>query len=175
MDLVLQTLARKRAEILGAIRKHETAIAQAKHDLAHVSATMKILEGSEANRRAYVVSQGFFAKGEIAAICRRHLTDGPLNTRKLAERVMGKKGLDASNVTLRNSVVYKVVQALRHAARRRAVVMVEKRAGLCVWGMPSDEIRGSEDKPGVMKLESRTSCRPCLKSRERKAPQNQLP
>jgi hypothetical protein len=56
MDLVLQTLARKRAEILGAIAKHEAAIAQAKHDLAHVSATMKILEGSEARERAYIVS-----------------------------------------------------------------------------------------------------------------------
>lgn len=136
MELVLQTLARKRAEIIGAIRKHEAAITQAKHDLSHVSATMKILEGTDANARAYIVSQGFFAKGEIAGICQRHLADGPLNTRELAEHVMVEKGLDVSDAPLRNSVVYKVVQALRHAARRRAVVMVEKRGGLCVWRLP---------------------------------------
>lgn len=53
--------------------------------------------------------------------------DGPLNTRELAERVMCEKTLDASDTPLRNSVVYKVVQALRHAMRRGAVRMVEKR------------------------------------------------
>jgi len=29
--------------------------------------------------------------------------------------------------------VFKVVQALRHAARRKIVVMVEKRKGMCIW------------------------------------------
>jgi hypothetical protein len=33
----------------------------------------------------------------------------------------------------RNSVVFKVVQSLRHAERRRLVTMVEKRKGICVW------------------------------------------
>ncbi len=132
MELLLSQLARKRAEIAGAIKKHEASIAQAKHDLAHINATINILEGSDGSR-TYIVSQGFFAKGEIATICQRHLTDGPLNTRELAERVMCEKGLDVSDGPLRNSVVYKVVQALRHAARRRVVVMIEKRAGICVW------------------------------------------
>lgn len=136
MELVIDTLKRKQAEIIGSITNHQAAIAQAKHDLAHVNATMKILEGSDTNRRAYIVSQGFFARGEIAAICQRHLADGPLNTRELAERVMSEKGLDPSDVPLRNSVVYEVVQALRHAFRRHAVVMVEKRRGLCVWRLP---------------------------------------
>lgn len=136
MELVLQTLERKRAEIIGAIKKHEAAIAQAKHDLAHVSATIRLLESPEGGGRAYIVSQGFFAKGEIAGVCQRYLVDGPLTTRELAERVMGEKGLDISDGPLRNSVVYKVVQALRHATRRRTVVMVEKRSGLCVWGLP---------------------------------------
>lgn len=45
---------------------------------------------------------------------------------------MIEKGLDASDAPL----LYKVVQALRHAARRRAVVMAEKRGGLCVWRLP---------------------------------------
>lgn len=132
MELVLQTLTRKRAEIVGAIKKHEAQIAQAKHDLAHINATLKII--GEPQGRGYIVSQGFFAKGEIAEICQRHLVDGPLNTRELAERVMGEKGLDVSDTPLRNSVVYKVVQALRHARRRNAVQMLEKNKGLCVWG-----------------------------------------
>jgi hypothetical protein len=38
-----------------------------------------------------------------------------------------------SDTPLRNSVVFKVVQSLRHAERRRLVTMVEKRKGICVW------------------------------------------
>lgn len=69
MELVLKTLNRKRAEILGAIKKHEACTAQAKHDLAHVNATMKNLEAKESSRDTYIVAQGFFAKVEIAEIC----------------------------------------------------------------------------------------------------------
>jgi hypothetical protein len=46
---------------------------------------------------------------------------------------MAERGLDATDGTLRNSVVFKVVQALRHAKRRRLVRMVEKQKGMCVW------------------------------------------
>ena len=67
---------------------------------------------------AYIVAQGFFAKGELAAMCRRYLESGPLTTRELAERVMTEKGLDASDGPLRNSVMYMVVQAPQHPARR---------------------------------------------------------
>lgn len=42
--------------------------------------------------------------------------------------------LDVSDTTLRNSVIFKVVQPLRDAARR-LVTMVEKRKGMCVWGV----------------------------------------
>ena len=136
MDLVLQALERKRAEIIGAIKRHEAAIAQAKHDLAHISATLKLLGRPGGDGQAYIVAQGFFAKGELAAMCRRYLESGPLTTRELAERAMTEKGLDASDGPLRNSVVYKVVQALRHAARRNAVVLDGKRGGQCVWRLP---------------------------------------
>ena len=132
-QLVIAGLKRKQREILGAIRAYEAQIAQAKHDLAHINAAMKILEGTEANKRTYIAGRGFFDKGEIAEIAQRHLTEGPLNTREVAERVMIEKGLDVGDTNLRNSVVYKTVQALRHARRRNAVSLVGKNKGLCVW------------------------------------------
>ena len=88
----------------------------------------------ECQRTRYVVSHGFFKKGEIADLCVLHLRqDSELTTRELAERVMCERGLDPKDATLRNSVVFKVVQSLRHAARRKIVVMVEKRKGMCIW------------------------------------------
>lgn len=132
--LVLQTLTQKRAEILGRIRAYEAQIAHAKHDLAHLNATMELFAAPERQRARYMVSHGFFKKGEIADICARHLdVDGEMTTRELAERVMAERDLDISDGALRNSVVFKVVQALRHAKRRKLVRMVEKRKGMCVW------------------------------------------
>ena len=87
----------------------------------------------------------------------RHLrADGKLDTRQLAERLMCERNLDATDTALRNSVVFKVVQALRHAARRKIVTMIEKRKGVCVWApleglipLPANSLsrRGSREKP----------------------------
>ena len=41
--LVVQSLREMRAEILGRIAAYEAQIAQAKHDLAHVNATLRLL------------------------------------------------------------------------------------------------------------------------------------
>lgn len=138
--LIVQTLTEKRAEILGRIRAYEAQIAQAKHDLAHVNATIELFTAPERQRARYMVSHGFFKKGEIADICAGHLgVDREMTTRELAERVMAERGLDSSDTALRNSVVFKVVQALRHAKRRKLVRMVEKRKGMCVWA-PGDAV-----------------------------------
>ena len=132
--LVIQSLKDKRAEIHGRIAAYQAQIAQAKHDLAHLNASIRLFADPDSERARYMVSHGFFKKGEIADICVRHLDiDGELTTRELAERVMVERKLDATDATLRNSVVFKTVQALRHAARRKLVRMVEKRKGMCVW------------------------------------------
>jgi hypothetical protein len=154
--LVIQTLKQKRAEISGAIAAYQARIAQARHDLAHINASIRLFESGEHNRAQYIVSHGFFQKGEIADICVRHLlADGELDTRQLAERVMCERHLDATDTALRNSVIFKVVQALRHAARRKIVTMVEKRKGVCVWApveglipLPANSLsrRGSREK-----------------------------
>jgi transposase InsO family protein len=132
--LIIKALQDKRAEIHGRITAYEAQIAQAKHDLAHVNATLRLFTDVEKQRARYVVSHGFFKKGEIADLCAQQLSEvRELTTRQLAERVMCARDLDATDATLRNSVVFKVVQALRHAARRKLVVMVDKRKGMCIW------------------------------------------
>jgi|SRR5215207_2260918 len=132
--LVIQSLKDKRAEIHGRIAAYQAQIAQAQHDLAHLNAAIRLFTDPEQQRARYLVSHGFFKKGEVADICVRHLRAGAeLSTRELAERVMCERQLDVSDTTLRNSVVFKVVQALRQATRRRLVRMVGKRKGMCVW------------------------------------------
>ena len=100
-DLIVKALRDKRAEIHGRITAYEAQIEQAKHDLAHVNATLRLFTDVEKQRARYVVSHGFFRKGEIADLCALQLQDGSeLTTRALAERVMRARDLDATDATL---------------------------------------------------------------------------
>jgi hypothetical protein len=100
--LVIQSLKDKRGEIHGRIAACQAQIAQAKHDLAHINASIRLFTDPEHQRARYIVSHGFFKKGEIADICLRHLEiDGEMTTRELAERVMIERKLDATDTTLR--------------------------------------------------------------------------
>lgn len=87
----------------------------------------------------YVVSHGFFKKGEIADVGVRHLgVDGEMTTRDLAERVRVACDLEVSDAVLRNSAVVKVVQALRHARCRKLVRRVKKRKDISLLGHDGD-------------------------------------
>ena len=104
--LVVQSLRDMRAEILGRIAAYEAQIAQAKHDLAHLNATLRLFTEPEKQRARYLVSHGFFKKGEIADIFVGQLeADGAMTTRELAKRVMAARKLDVADAKLRNSVV----------------------------------------------------------------------
>ena len=99
--LVIQSLKEKRAEIHGRIAAYQAQIAQAQHDLAHINAAIRLFTDPEQQRARYLVSHGFFRKGEVADICVRHLRAGAeLTTRELAERVMCERKLDVSDTTL---------------------------------------------------------------------------
>ena len=46
---------------------------------------------------------------------------------------LDERDLEITDTALRNSVVFKDAQALRHVRCRKLVRMVEKRQGMCVW------------------------------------------
>lgn len=93
--LIVQSLKDKSGEIHGRIAAYQAEIAQAKHDLAHINASIRLFTDPEHQRARYMVSHGFFKKGEIADLCLRHLEiHGEMTTRELAERVMIERKLD---------------------------------------------------------------------------------
>lgn len=56
-----------------------------------------------------------------------------MTTWELAGQVMMERSSEVSDTTLRNSVVFKVVQALRDAKRRQLGRLIEKCKGMGVW------------------------------------------
>ena len=112
--LIIQTLKQKRAEISGVIAAYQAKIAQARHDLAHINAVVRLVEGGE-QEMGLVHRQSRLIADILPAAFEE------LDTRQLAERVMCQRKPEVSYTPLRNSVVSKVAQSLRYAKRRRFV------------------------------------------------------
>jgi len=132
---VINTLRTKAAELEAYIRKLERAINQAKHDLAHINASILLFEAPPAGTQFPLhFNLGRLFKGrELGQLCRDKLAQGDSSTRELAEYVIEAKGLDVTDKHLRNSVALRVVNAMRMAEKRGKVERVGKLASAIVW------------------------------------------
>jgi hypothetical protein len=133
---ILSTLRRKRDDIESAIATYESKIEDARRDLAAVAATLRLFElnGEAREFPAYADIGRLWRRGEITAVCREALSkEGPLDTRELAVRVLRAKGLDDNDKVMRQTVAFRVVQALSIAAKRGRFGSNGKRKGVRVW------------------------------------------
>ncbi len=135
---ILTTLQRKRDDIERVIAEYEKKIEAARIDLAHVNATLAMFAAPEGRTQfpVYMDTLRLFKRGEIVAICKGALKDGPLDTRELALAVIKAKGLDAKDAVLRRSIAFRIVQAMRLQAKRRTMTAAPKRKGVRVWRLP---------------------------------------
>jgi len=114
------TLRGKRDEITRSIASYEKKLGQAHADLAHINAAIRIFEiGGDTSGfvAPYVDIYRMFKRGEMAAICRDVLTNGPQNTRQVALHVMKAKGLDAGDKVLAKAISYRLIHVPRIQAR----------------------------------------------------------
>jgi hypothetical protein len=89
------TLRAKREEIQASIKLYEERIKQARADLAHVTACIKIFvaSGDAQEMPKYVDVYRLFKRGEQMAVCKEALASGPKSTRELALAVMARRTL----------------------------------------------------------------------------------
>ncbi|MDE2364232.1 MAG: hypothetical protein KGM42_16275 [Hyphomicrobiales bacterium] len=138
------TLRRKRDEILAVIRLYERQLDQARADLAHVNAAMRIFQIDEREHLpAYLDMHRVFTRKEKWPVIEAALREGvPLTTRELAVRLMRWKGLDTSDAVMSKAVSNLLIHSLRMAQTRGKVEMIGKRKGVCVWQLaarPSEQ------------------------------------
>jgi hypothetical protein len=109
------TLRSKRAEIIAATSNYEKRLAQARADLAHITAAITIFEasGDVEDIPPYVDIHRCFKRGEAMNLCKEALASGPLNTRQLALKVMAAKGLDTGDRVLAKAAAGRLIHALR--------------------------------------------------------------
>ena len=137
--IVVSTLNAKQAEIESYIRQLEKQLDQARHDLAHVNATLRLFEvnGERTEFPVYVTLKRMFSRGELPRLCREAVEaspDGELDTRQLASHVMAAKGWETTDRALTTSVTFRVSQTMdEHWKRTGKVRKVGKRAGVNLW------------------------------------------
>jgi hypothetical protein len=132
------TLKSKRDEILFSIRLYEDRIKQARADLAHVTAAIRIFEasGDPKEMSRYVDTHRMFKRGEPIAVCKEALASGPKSTRELALHVMQSKGLDTGDKVLAKAVASQRIHSLRMQSQRGRIVRDGKKGAALVWRLP---------------------------------------
>ncbi len=132
------TLSTKREEIQRVIAGYEAKLAQARADLTHITAAIKIFEATDDPdaMRAYVDTHRIWKRGELMTLCKGFLeSEGPLSTKALAERAMKASGLDATDKVLAKAVAYKIVMAMRAQHIRGRVQDAGRVKGARVWAL----------------------------------------
>ena len=133
---IVRTLTAKRDAIERAILAYEKKIESARKDLAHVNATLAIFAAPEGRTQfpVYADTLRLFRRGEISKLCKEALaTEGPLDTRELALRVIRAKGMDEGDALLRRSIAFRITQALNLQGKRGSIGTLPKRKGVRMW------------------------------------------
>jgi hypothetical protein len=109
------TLKRKRAEIAASIKLYEKHLAQARSDLAHVAAAIRIFEasGKPSDLARYVDTCRLFKRGEPGRSAKRARYRRPKDTRELSLELMKAKGMDTGDKVLAKGLTYRLIHSLR--------------------------------------------------------------
>ena len=134
---IVTTLNTKQAELQGLIAFYEAKAEEARVDLAHVNAVIRLYETGVAPTQfpVHMNMHRLFKRGDLWKLARQALeaSQAPLTTREIAEHVIRERGLDQRDKALRKAITYKLVQALTMQWKRGAVVSEGKRDGVRVW------------------------------------------
>ena len=132
------TLKAKREEIIHAIRLYENQFKQARANLAHISAAIKIFEasGDLQTMPKYVDTYRLYKRGEQMTLCKEALASGAKTTRELSLHVMAAKGFDVGDKVLAKSVASQLIHSLRMQADRGKLIRGGKVGTALVWALP---------------------------------------
>ena len=135
---VVSTLKAKQEEIERSISYYEAKLKEARIDLAHVNATLRLFEiGNDPALQfpAHVDIKRLFKWRELATLCHEALaaSEGPMTTRELALYIVQTKGWDPDDKVLRTAIAYRIVSTLGQQVKRGKALSPGKRAGVRLW------------------------------------------
>lgn len=136
-SLIVTQLLLKRAEIEAQIKSLEDRLGQARADLLHVSATVRLFDPTAIDRPATVYHGATKAlrRSDLFALCKAALqaSPEPLCTRQPARHVITAEGWDGDDARLRLAISHKVGATMKRMSLRGAVKKVGERQKASVW------------------------------------------
>jgi hypothetical protein len=136
------TLRSKRDEIAASVRLYERQLEQAKADLQHVLAAIRIFEasGDPNDATRYMDVHRLFRRGETWAICREALaTKGPMTTKELVTVLMKARKLPDGDRVMNRALGQKLVNSLGKQELRGKLLRDGKRKGVVIWRLPAEK------------------------------------
>jgi hypothetical protein len=133
------TLRYKRDEIVASIKLYERQLEQARADLAHVMAAIRIFEasGNPKDIPKYIDIHRLFRRRETWALCKAALaSNGSMTTKELALELMKAKIIETGDKVLARALGMKLVNSQRKQELRGQLVCEGKRKGVSVWRWP---------------------------------------
>jgi hypothetical protein len=133
------TLRYKRDEIVASIKLYERQLEQARADLAHVMAAIRIFEasGNPKDIPKYIDIHRLFRRGETWALCKAALaSNGSMTTKELALELMKAKILETGDKVLARALGMKLFNSQRKQELRGQLVCEGKWKGVSVWRWP---------------------------------------
>ncbi len=136
--LILTTLRSKQAEIEKHIDGLNTRLTDARADLIHLAATLRLFDPSTTDDRPATAYQGatkFMRRPELFTHCKTALESSheALSTRELARHVISAEGWDVEDRRLRITVAHRIATMMTRYERRGLVRNEGLREGVTLW------------------------------------------
>ena len=128
-SFIISGLIAKRAELSGLITDLEERTHQARADMAHIDATLKLFDPDSVPenirpKAPAAARSGFFANGEISRRCREAVrrADGKqISAEEIVRWTMAEKGLDPEDAKLRYNMNKRFLGALHRLQMSGAI------------------------------------------------------
>lgn len=136
--LIVTQLRAKQAEIEAQIKSLEDRIGQARADLLHVVAVVRLYDPTAVEGRpatAYHGATKAIGRSDVFALCKAALEASaePLDTRQLARHVITAEGWDGDDRRLAVAIGHKVGAAMGRCVRRGTAQKVGERDRAALW------------------------------------------
>lgn len=134
-------LRAKRDELQDAIVYLEGKLTEARADLIHVNAVLRLFEiGPDATQQfpAHVNLSRVFSAGELFAHAKAALTEAgkPITTREIGAYVLRVKGWDTADPILHRGVTHRLIYTLSKAMRYGKIASSGYEKGVRIWELP---------------------------------------
>ena len=136
---VISGLTTKRAELLGLAESLEAKAKQARADLLHIDAALRLFDPTLNLDviRGKSLTKGrspWFGVGEMSRSCREILRDAadPLSADAVARKLMVRQGIDPDDRNQRSPIILRVLQTLHRMAKRGDVERIGRGNGV-LW------------------------------------------